>query len=171
MVNRAVFGMGASIQRYTAGMVAKATPKENAALYENDVAAWSEWTAALIRAGLWDEIDRESVAEEIEFLARSHTRQIQSRMRVSIEHLLKWRHQAERRGASWRQTIRRQRREIRDLIDESPSIETHPRKVFLKAFQDGRDDALEAMEADDRLVPKIPPFTLEQALDPKFFPD
>ena len=38
--------------------------RTNAELYEQDFFAWTQTTAALIRAGKWHEVDPASVAEE-----------------------------------------------------------------------------------------------------------
>jgi len=152
-------------------MVAKAPTVENAELYETDFAAWSERTAEAIRAGRWEEIDRESVAEEIEALARSDKREISSRLTVLIQHLLKWRYQPERRGASWLLTITEQRQEINGLIDDSPSLRSQPRQAFVKAYSNARVQAALAIGVPETAIPKIPPFTVEQALDPDFLPE
>ena len=43
-------------------------------LYDDDFYAWTQQQAAAVRAGNWDEIDRENLAEEIEdlYLQGSH---------------------------------------------------------------------------------------------------
>jgi hypothetical protein len=43
----------------------------NAELYEQDFFAWTQTTAALIRAGKWHDLDRETLAEEVESLGTS----------------------------------------------------------------------------------------------------
>jgi len=43
---------------------------------------------------------------------------------VLLAHLLKWKYQPERRGASWEITIRSQRIDIDYVIDESPSLKS-----------------------------------------------
>jgi len=92
--------------------------------YEEDVVAWASHQAKLIRAGRFAELDIEHVAEEIEDVGKSEQRELTSRMAVLIGHLLKWRFQPERRGASWEKTIKAQRKDLAYVLDESPSLRT-----------------------------------------------
>ena len=71
--------------------------------YETDVVAWASEQARLIRAGRFDLVDREHIAEEIEDVGKSEQRELATRMAVLLAHLLKWQHQPERRGADGNQ--------------------------------------------------------------------
>jgi hypothetical protein len=53
---------------------------------------WANEQAALIRAGKFDQADIENIAEELETLGRSEARELKSRYRVLLLHLLKWRY-------------------------------------------------------------------------------
>ncbi len=77
--------------------------------YEDDFALWSAEQAAFIRAGKFDRVDLENVAEEIESLGKSDKRQIRSRLQVLMLHLLKWERQPAERSRSWSSSIRDQR--------------------------------------------------------------
>ena len=90
--------------------------------YETDVVAWASEQARLIRAGRFDLLDLEHIAEEIEDVGKSEQRELANRMAVLLAHLLKWQHQPERQGNSWRNTIRAQRKEVGYLLDEAPSL-------------------------------------------------
>ncbi|WP_155448204.1 DUF29 domain-containing protein [Allochromatium palmeri] len=90
--------------------------------YNEDILAWSMEQAQLIRAGRFDLVDIEHVAEEIEDVGKSEQRELTSRMSVLLAHLLKWQYQPERRGASWERTIRAQRKEIAYHLDDTPSL-------------------------------------------------
>jgi len=90
--------------------------------YDEDVLAWSQEQARLIRAGRFDLLDVEHVAEEIEDVGKSEQRALADRMAILLAHLLKWQHQPERRGASWERTIKAQRKEIAYHLDETPSL-------------------------------------------------
>lgn len=91
--------------------------------YENDVVAWANEQARLLRAGRFDLIDIEHIAGEIEDVGKSEQRELASRMVLLLSHLLKWQYQPERRGASWEKTIKAQRKDIRYVLDESPSLQ------------------------------------------------
>lgn len=90
--------------------------------YDKDINAWANEQARLLRAGRFDLLDVEHIAGEIEDVGKSEQRELASRMAVLLAHLLKWKHQADRRGASWEKTIKAQRKEISYALDESPSL-------------------------------------------------
>lgn len=91
--------------------------------YDKDVNAWAQEQARLLRARRFDLLDVEHVAAEIEDVGKSEQRELANRMAVLLAHLLKWKFQPERRGASWEKTIRAQRKEIGYALDESPSLQ------------------------------------------------
>src|SRR4051794_15904973 len=92
------------------GMVLR-TPQALAALYEADETAWLEYTADMVRAGRFADIDPGTLAEYLTDMARRDRREVFSRLVVLLAHLLKWDHQPDQRSGSWRGTIREQRRE------------------------------------------------------------
>ena len=59
--------------------------------YDQDVAAWAAEQARLIRAGRFDQLDIEHIADEVEDVGRSERRELASRMTVLLAHCLKWR--------------------------------------------------------------------------------
>jgi hypothetical protein len=90
--------------------------------YEKDVVAWANEQAGFIRAGRFDLLDLENIAEEIEDVGKSEQRELESRMAVLLAHLLKWQFQPERRGASWAVTIRTQRDRSNLRLRKTPSL-------------------------------------------------
>ena len=80
--------------------------------YDGDIVAWANEQVRLLRAGAFSELDIEHIAEEIEDVGKIEQRELAHRMSVLLAHLLKWQHQSERRGNSWRRTIKEQRRAI-----------------------------------------------------------
>jgi Domain of unknown function DUF29 len=92
--------------------------------YETDIVTWATEQAALLRSGQLSAIDIENVAEEIEAMGRSERRELSSRMKVLLAHLLKWKYQPGRRSESWSNTIREQRDMLNLLIEDSPSLKS-----------------------------------------------
>lgn len=90
--------------------------------YETDVVAWSNEQARLIRAGQFDQLDLEHIAEEIEDVGKSEQRELASRMAVLLAHLLKWHYQPERQSLSWQRTIKEQRRALAFHLKQVPSL-------------------------------------------------
>ena len=99
----------------------------DADLYDRDFVAWTEAQAAELRAAGAERmnlpIDWENVAEEIESLGRNNRRELGNRLTNVVEHLLKLRWSAAGDPTvGWRGTIIRERQEIEDLLEESPSL-------------------------------------------------
>lgn len=92
--------------------------------YETDVIAWANEQAGFIRAGRFDLLDIEHLADEIEDVGKSEQRELESRMSVLLAHLLKWKYQPERRGNSWQATILTQRTNILRRIKKTPSLKS-----------------------------------------------
>lgn len=90
--------------------------------YQADVVAWASEQARLIRAGRFDLLDLEHIAEEIEDVGKSEQRELANRMAVLLTHLLKWQFQPERQGSSWRKTITEQRNRIAARLAKTPSL-------------------------------------------------
>lgn len=91
-------------------------------LHEEDLVAWLEQQAAHLRSGRLEALDVVDLIEEIEAMVGSRRRELKSRLRVLLMHLLKWDHQPRRRSRSWASTIAEQRAQIQDLLEESPSL-------------------------------------------------
>lgn len=94
----------------------------NQTSYENDVVAWANEQAALIRAGRFDQLDLAHIAEEIEDVGKSEQRELASRMAVLLMHLIKWKFQPDKRTNSWTATIKTQRRLLVRRIQKTPSL-------------------------------------------------
>ena len=98
-----------------------------AQLYQEDFVRWTEQQSSALRqaAGVGTNLplDWENLAEEIESLGRSQRHEVRSRIAVIIEHLLKLEHSPAvdpRRGCI--DTIGRERLNIEDLLQDSPSL-------------------------------------------------
>jgi hypothetical protein len=96
-------------------------------LYNQDLVLWSEAQARALRAAAdagWNApIDWENVAEEIESLGKSERHALASHIAIVIEHLLKLQVSPARDPErTWRDTVRRARREIERLLKDSPSL-------------------------------------------------
>ena len=88
--------------------------------YEEDLYAWTqEQAAAAARRGDPMASTGESRGGD-RSRGRSDRRKLESRLCIVLLHLLKWQSAAGRRGASWRKTLRTQRREIRKLLQAEP---------------------------------------------------
>src|SRR5665213_2553937 len=138
--------------------------------YETDVVAWSKEQAALLRAGRLSALDIEHIADEVEDVGKSEQRELASRMALLLVHLLKWRHQPERRGKSWEFTVREQRRAIVLHLEDVPSLRVtlgNPR-WFAAVWSDALAKAAE--ETGLTSFPETCPWSQAEILDPDFLP-
>ncbi|MCG1041765.1 DUF29 domain-containing protein [Mycetohabitans sp. B8] len=139
--------------------------------YDEDVIAWANEQAALLRAGKLSAIDIEHIAEEIEDVGKSEQRELANRMAVLLAHLLKWQYQPERRGSSWQATIREQRRAIEVVLRKTPSLKNslNDPEWITGVWADAKSKAIEETGLD--VFPEDYPWSMEKALDSTFFPD
>lgn len=127
----------------------KAAGRRTSAAYEADVVAWAREQARLLRAGRFDLLDIEHIADEIEDVGRSEQRELASRMAILFAHLLKWRFQPERRSRSWELTMRDQRAAIERRLRRTPSLKESLRDPDWQA--DAWSDALSLAEKETGL--------------------
>ena len=138
--------------------------------YDMDYAAWAIEQVALLRAGRLNDVDIANIAEEIEGMVKAEYRSLSSRMRVLIEHLLKWRFQPARRGDSWYTTIDEQRHEIEDILKDSPSLRRKfgDEEWLSRIWQRAQRSAQRRTGID---MPAHWIWTVQQVLDFDFLPD
>jgi hypothetical protein len=138
--------------------------------YDQDVVAWANEQAALLRAGKFSAIDIEHIAEEIEDVGKSEQRELASRMAILLAHLLKWQFQPERQSKSWMRTIKEQRRAIAAHLEETPSLKASLSRPhwLVGVWADAVAAAASETGLDD--LPVNSPWTMEQVLDEEFFP-
>jgi Domain of unknown function DUF29 len=143
-------------------------------LYDTDFLRWTEQQARMLRRRAEttnnDELDYLNLAEEIESAGASQKRDVRSGLALIFQYLLKWRYQPDERRPSWERTLLVQRRELRALFEDSPSLRSFAEHVLSVAFTNGRQAA--EQETGPLGIYDLPPlWSLDQALDPDFLPD
>jgi hypothetical protein len=140
--------------------------------YDTDFYEWCLETAALIRDRRFDEVDLEHVAEEIEDMGKRDKREVGSRLTVLIMHLLKWQVQANHKHkSSWQSTIREQRRKLKLVLKDSPSLVRITTRELPSIYPHAVQEAVAETGLDAKLFPKTCPYTAEQILRDDFFPE
>jgi hypothetical protein len=139
-------------------------------LYERDFVAWCEDTVAKLRTHDLEGLDFDSLIEEIEGLAGRDRRELESRLQVLLEHLLKRLYVYSPYDYNgWQNTIKEQRRELRLLLKQSPSL----RNYFIEVFDDAWQASLKQVRQDYASVqfPEQWQFSLkiEALLDEEFW--
>ena len=137
--------------------------------YNKDFHAWALRNAELIRQGRLADIDAEHIAEELEDMGKSEARRLESHLTVLIAHLLKWQAQPERRGKSWENTIKEQRRQVEKVLRQNPSLKARLDDIYYDAYENAIYQAYAETGIDDQIFRELPPFSYENAMNPEFF--
>jgi hypothetical protein len=144
-------------------------------LYDRDFYAWTQDQAGKLRArASFDnrgDVDWEHAAEEIEGVGASEKREIRSRLRVLILHLLKSKHQKTGRKSGWRPTIDEQRDRLGMVMEDSPSRLVFSSEALAGAYRLAGSKALSETRLPASTFPAECPFTIEELLDPDFYPE
>jgi hypothetical protein len=75
------------------------------------------------------------------------------------------------RGASWRKTLRTQRREIRKLLKQSPSLRRQVPALIHDVYGDAVMDAVDETGLPAEQFPSVCPYTPDAVLDEDHLPD
>jgi len=148
--------------------LAKARP--NLELYDRDFFQWTAAQARVLREVRPAELDWANLAEEIESLGKSDKRSISSNLNVILVHLLKWAYQPEKRKADWKGSIVEHRDRINEVISDSSSLRRYPGSVLAREYVSARLTAAGQTGLPERILPDKCPYTIEQVLDPNFWP-
>ena len=139
--------------------------------YESDYLRWLDDQANYLRAGAFDQLDREHLLEELEAMSRSERRQLRNRLIILVLHLLKLCYQPDRRSRSWSVTVVTQRVDIKLLLRDSPSLRPTLAAILDEIYDHARREAAQETGLGLSRFPANCPFTLEQVLDEDYWPD
>jgi uncharacterized protein DUF29 len=89
---------------------------------QHDFHAWLLDQAAALRARDYEALDWDHLADELESMAVGERREMKNRLITLLMHLLKLKFQPEEvwRHNSWRSSIIEARRQIRNILEDSP---------------------------------------------------
>lgn len=136
--------------------------------YDKDFYAWIQVQTKLLRENNWEKIDIQNLIEEIESLGKKDKRALRSHLVILLMHLLKMKHQPNEISNSWKQSVSNARREIKLIIEDSPSLKNELPKILDSSYSDARLEAAEETEIKLKDFPKKCPWELKEILDPTF---
>ena len=142
-------------------------------LYEQDFYLWVTTTIEKIREHDFDSVDWENVLEELEDLGSERKNELESRLMVLFEHLLKlayWHEEKESNERGWKGTIREQRKRLNRLLRKNPSLKPYLNEVFEEIYLDTRDITIDKTGLSPDTFPVQPIGTVEQALAETWLP-
>lgn len=145
-------------------------PMPSPSLYETDFYAWTQEQVTLLRNEQWSQIDLQNMIEEIQSLGKQQRQELRNRLSVLIGHLLKWQYQYQRRSRSWLATLRIQRLDIAELLEDNPSLKPYLEEALCKAYLKGVELAVGETDLPKRTFPVECPYSLVEIVDYDFYP-
>jgi len=127
-------------------------------------------TAELLASGRIEAVDIAHLRDEIEGLSLRDEREVVSRVKRIMQHLLKLEHEPEKRTRSWESTLADQRGELEMLFEQSPSLSRIAKSSRERAYKRARRVAATETGLPEKAFPAEFPYTLAQVLDPEFVP-
>ncbi len=139
--------------------------------YDEDIYGWTVNTARLLKEGRLSEIDVDNVIEEIEALGRSEKRQLGNNLSLVIAHLLKCQFQPTMKGHSWIYTNKEQRLQAKMILRDSPSLKSNISDILERAYNVATSKAAKDTGLDANVFPENCPYSFDQIMDEKFYPE
>lgn len=140
-------------------------------LYDTHFDAWAQQQAAALWAKVWNQLDIEHLAEEVEDLRETERNALRSQLRRLTSHLLKWHYQPEKRRESWQATIRDARGLLEDDLETSPSLAGQLDTLLAWAYPRARRQAAKETGLPLPTFPEMCPWSIAPLLDEDFWPD
>lgn len=139
-------------------------------LYDRDFLQWTQQQAELLQKGRWAELDIKNLVEELEALGRSEQKELGSYLQVLILHVLKWQYQSERRTRSWETTIANCRDQIRDCLEDTPSLQRflQDSNRIEKYYRRACREAAKETQLSIDIFPVSCPYSIDQLLNSDF---
>jgi len=139
-------------------------------LYQQDFFAWTKQQINYLQNQQWNQLDLVNLIEEIETLGKQQRQELRNRLSILIGHLLKWEYQPQKRSHSWLATLRVQRIDIQELIDDNPSLKPYLEEALTQAYIKGLLLAVSETNLPDRTFPKNCPYSLTEITSDRFYP-
>lgn len=138
-------------------------------LHDRDFYLWVENQAIAIKNKNLDAVDWENLLEEIEDMGASQKRALRSYYYRLVEHLLKLRNWKEERANNeikWRIEVTNFRRQIKDILQDSPSLKNYLKDNHINWFNIIIDNYQKNKLFDLEDITAIP---LAKMMDDSFF--
>jgi hypothetical protein len=98
-------------------------------------------------------------------MGRSEKRELINRLAVLLAHLLKWRFQPEHRSRSWQLTVREQRLQVSEILDDNPGLRSALPEAVALAYRKAQLIAMRETELSEETFPAACPWTFDEAMN------
>ena len=132
-------------------------------LYLADETAWLDATAALIGEERLDELDYAHLKEFLEDMAKRDRKEVSSRLKVLLAHVLKWMYQMNMRSPSWQNTVLEQQDELESDL-EGGVLRNHAEESLAAIYKKAVKAAARETGLPTATFPAECPWTLDQLL-------
>lgn len=135
-------------------------------LYCDDFFEWTQRQAAAIRAGDWDAIERERLAEEIEDLYKEGSHELWQLLHELMVWLVAWCYSAQMRQAHpwWYVRIGNIRIEMENILHLNPRTRPRLDEDLAEAYAHGREVGAEELGVAIDTIAETCPWTIEDVL-------
>ena len=133
--------------------------KETKKLYDTDYNLWVLETVEQLKNKDFDCLDLDYLIEEVQDLSKRDKKKLKSLLKRLFEHLLKltyWESEKERNKNHWQREILNFRQQIREELENSPSLKPYLREILDQSYQDGRKLASKASALSLNTFPEKP---------------
>ena len=147
--------------------------KNQTNLYDTDYNLWVLDTVKKLENRDLDSLDWDNLIEEVLDLSKRNKKKIKSLLRHLWEHLLKikyWESEKERSKGHWQGEIINFQKQIKDELEDSPSLKRYLSEIYEECYQDGREIASKRSQLPLNTFPEDPIASLEEILDENWLP-
>jgi hypothetical protein len=153
---------------------------ENAELHEKDFYGWAMRSAELVRQGRFDEIDRDSLAEELEDMGKSEKRALIGLLGQSFSHIIKHQYLLNRSPSDerkWRVDAQVFWDDAMSVLRENPGLKGTMDRIVEDAWEKARNEVFRSFQEfehksdlDMAGIPGKCPISQESILSGDFLP-
>lgn len=146
---------------------------ENKNLYDTDYNLWVLETVKQLENKNFNVVDWEHLIEEVLDLSKRDKRKLESLLIKLMEHLLileYWQSEKERNRGHWQKEIINFRKQIKRLLEDSPSLKNHLKTRLDRCYQDSREIASQHSQLPLDTFPQQPMALFDQILDESWLP-
>ena len=125
---------------------------ENAELHEKDFYSWAMRSAELVRQGRFDEVDRESLAEELEDMGKSERRELIGLLGQSFAHAIKHQYLLDRSPGDerkWRVDAQVFWRDAMNVLGDDPGFKGTMDRIVEEAWDKAKREVFRSFEEFD----------------------
>ena len=143
-------------------------------VHDLDFYQWVQTTIDNIQRGAIETIDWDYLVEELRDLGNEQKNQLESRLLVLYEHLLKltyWWQERDYNQRGWQATILEQRKQLKRLLNRSPSLKPYFQEVAQEIYDDACQITSVKTGLNGNLFPPSPIANIEQVLNEDWLPE